>query len=73
MMIYIDMHQFKILIYKGYGMKYGMITNAVALALSATVLSGCINHQSSAERHARQFVHDSDDNFSPNYRTKKAD
>lgn len=54
-------------------MKYGMIINVVALVLSATVLSGCVKHQSSAERHASQFVHDSDDNFSPNYRTKKAD
>lgn len=48
-------------------------TTILCLALSATLLLTACTPETSAERHARQYVYAADDGFDPNFRIQKAD
>lgn len=47
------------------------LTQLTGLILALGLLTACSHTPSSAERHAKRFVYNADDNFSPNYQTNK--
>ncbi len=49
------------------------LARVVCALLSLSVLSGCTQPATSAERESRHYVYAADDGFDPNYRTNKAD
>ncbi|HGG5185648.1 TPA: Exc2 family lipoprotein [Salmonella enterica] len=53
-------------------MKHPSATLLCAVLTIALMTTACVP-QTSAERHARQYVYAADDGFDPNFRVKKAD